>query len=68
VELRQLLRRHALKIITASERAHEPHGLYLSYRVLLRDPGRVEDLLTELRAMNGIAVVNSLPAQDESEI
>ena len=67
-ELRQLLRRHALKIITASERTHEPHGLYLSYRVLLRDPNRVDDMLTELKALNGISVVNSLPAQDESEI
>jgi hypothetical protein len=68
VELRQLLRRHALKVITASERAHDPHGLYLSYRVLLRDPGRVDDLVTELKALNGISAVNSLPAQDESEI
>jgi hypothetical protein len=67
-DLRDLLRRHALKVITASERAHEPHGLYLSYRVLLRDPARVEELLSELRALRGISVVNSLPAQDESEI
>jgi hypothetical protein len=67
-ELRQLLRRHALKIITASERAHEPHSLFLSYRVLLRDPGRVEEMLSELKALNGISAVNSLPAQDESEI
>ncbi len=67
-DLRLLLRRHALKIVTASERAHEPHGLYLSYRVLLRDPSRVDELLAELKALNGISVVNSLPAQDESEI
>jgi hypothetical protein len=43
-------------------------GADLSYRVLLRDPSRAEELLEELRKLNGISRLTSIKAEDESEI
>ena len=68
-ELRDLLFRHARRSLCASQRSHEGYeGTDLSYRILLRDPARTEELLTELRAVSGISRVTSLQAQDESEL
>jgi len=39
-----------------------------SYRLLLRDPTRLEDLLTELRETDGVSRVTGLKAEAESEI
>lgn len=68
-ELRLVLQRHSQKTQCASQRSHEGYaGTDLSYRLLMRDPERVEDLLGELRAVNGVSRVTSLQAQDESEL
>lgn len=68
-ELGKLLERHALKTYCASQRAQEgAPGADLSYRLLLRDPSRTHDLLSELQSMEGVAHVMSLKAEDESEI
>lgn len=68
-ELRQLLYRHSRAAVCASQRIGEGFpGIDLSYRLLLRDPDRREELLQELRALNGVARVSSLQASDESEI
>ncbi len=68
-ELAQLLRRHSRTVQCASQRSNEGYpGLDLSYRLLLRDPARIGDLLAELRALNGVARVSSLHAFDESEL
>ena len=68
-ELLQLLRRHSRTTECASQRSNEGYeGIDLSYRLLLRDPARSEDLIQELRALKGVARISSLHAGDESEI
>ena len=68
-ELTRRLNRHSRKTLCASQRSQEGYeGTDLSYRLLLRDPGRVEDLLTELRGTTGVSRVTSMQAEDESEI
>jgi hypothetical protein len=68
-DLRLLLQRHSVKALCASQRAHEGYeGTDLSYRLLMRDPDRLEDLLTELRAMQGVSRVTGLKAEEESEV
>jgi len=68
-DLRSLLHRHSRKALCASQRSHEGYeGTDLSYRLLMRDPERLEDLLTELRAMQGVSRVTGLKAEEESEV
>jgi len=68
-DLRNLLDRHSRKAFCASQRSHEGYeGTDLSYRLLMRDPERLDDLLTELRAMQGVSRVTGLKAEDESEV
>ena len=43
-------------------------GCDFSYRLLLRDPARLEDLLIELRELDGVSRVTGLKAEEESEI
>lgn len=67
--LRQLLRRHSRAVQCASQRSNEGYpGVDLSYRLLLRDPARTHELLSELRTLEGVARVSSLHAGDESEL
>jgi len=67
--LRQLLQRHSFKAQCTSQRPEETGpGADLSYRLLLRDASRVEELLTELKTLEGVAKVASLKAEDESEL
>lgn len=67
--LQELLRRHSLRAHCASQRSHEGYeGTDLSYRVLLRDSNRLEDLLNELRDVEGVSRVTSLKAEEESEL
>jgi hypothetical protein len=69
VALTRLLTRHSLKAHCASQRSHEGYeGTDLSYRLLLRDSNRVEDLLKEVRELEGVSRVTSLKAEDESEV
>lgn len=68
-ELRRILARHSWKTHLASQRSHEGYeGVDLSYRLLLRDSNRSEDLLTEVRQVNGVSRVTSMKAEDESEL
>jgi hypothetical protein len=68
-DLVAMLGRHSLRTLCASQRSHEGYeGIDLSYRLLLRDPARVSDLLTDLRNMNGVSRVTSLKAEEESEV
>ncbi len=67
--LNNLLNRHSRRSLCASQRSHEGYeGTDLSYRLLLRDPARVEEMLTELRGTTGVSRVTSMQAEDESEI
>lgn len=68
-DLRNLLHRHSRKTVCASQRSHEGYeGTDLSYRLLMRDPDRLDDMLTELRGMQGVSRVTGLKAEEESEI
>jgi hypothetical protein len=67
--VRTLLHRHSRRTHCASQRLNEAYGgTDLSYRVLLRDPNRLEDLVRELKTVTGISRVTSLQAEDESEV
>jgi hypothetical protein len=68
-DLSALLQRHSVKALCAGQRSHDAHvGTDLSYRLLMRDPQRLEDLAVELRALQGVSRVTVLKAEDESEI
>ena len=68
-ELRNLLHRHSRKALCASQRSHEGYeGIDLSYRLLMRDPDRMEDLLMELRSLQGVSRVTGLKTEEESEV
>lgn len=67
-ELSNTLNRHARKLIRASQHASNAGGTDLSYRVLLRDPSRAEEMVSELRSLNGVARVFTIAAENESEI
>lgn len=68
-DLTRTLNRHSRRTLCASQRSHEGYeGTDLSYRLLLRDPHRMEEMLTELRATTGVSRVTSMQAEDESEV
>ncbi len=68
VEVDRLLQRHARRSRCASQRASSETGADLSYWLLLRDPSRVNELITEVRAVNGVSHVSSILAEDETEV
>ena len=64
-----LLERHSLKIHVANQHFGKGmEGANLSYRVLLRDPARAAELLTELAELPGVDRVSSVASADETEI
>lgn len=68
-DLKNLFHRHSMRTICASQRSHEGYeGTDLSYRLLLRDPDRMDQLLMELRALAGVSRVTGLRAEEESEV
>lgn len=68
-DLRRILDRYSWRAHLASQRFHEGYeGTDLSYRLLLRDVNRVEDLLTDVRQVTGVSRVTSMLAEDESEM
>jgi hypothetical protein len=68
-QLTRVLNRHSRRTLCASQRSHEGYeGTDLSYRLLLRDPRRVEEMLTELRSTTGVSRVTSMQAEDQSEV
>jgi hypothetical protein len=69
VELSVLLDRHSRRIQLASQRTHEGYeGVDISFRLLLRDPSRVDELVSELKSLEGTSQVTTLKAEDESEL
>jgi len=65
----RLLRRHARHATCASQRVVDNgEGADLSYRLVLRDPSRLGDLIEEVQVFNGATRVTALTAQDESEL
>ena len=64
-----LLERHSLRVHVANQHFGKgTEAANLSYRVLLRDPARAAELLTELSELPGVDRVSSVQAADESEI
>jgi len=67
--LERLLERHTVRMQCANRIVDAGSGgADLSYRVLLRDPARARDLMAELTALEGVAEVSSMKAEDESEV
>jgi hypothetical protein len=67
--LERLLRRHSFRAQCANQHFNSSiAGTDLSYRLLLRDPGRVPDLIRELSELPGVGEVSSMKAEDESEV
>ena len=64
-----LLERHCLRVHIANQHFGKGmSGADLSYRLLLRDPRRASELLSELAEVNGVDRVSSVQASDEQEI
>lgn len=67
--LRTLLERHSRKARVAHQRiASDGSAAELSYHLLLRDPDRAEELLSELTALPGATDINGVRADAESEV
>lgn len=67
--VQRLLARHSLKSHLASQRSSgENQGTDLSYRLLLRDPSRVDELISELRGLEGVARVTGMKTEEQSEV
>lgn len=66
--LERLLQRHAVHTLCANRQIGSDESADLSYRLLLRDPARVPDLISELNLLPGVAQVSSMKAEDESEV
>jgi hypothetical protein len=67
-ELSTLLDRHTMRALRASQSGSRTGGTDLSYRLLLRDPERVEEMINELRELPGVERIHSIAAEDESEL
>jgi hypothetical protein len=67
-ELRPILKRHSVRAQLASQRDLEDEGLDLSFRLLLRDPSRSRELISELKETSGVARVALYHREDESEV
>ncbi len=65
--LKPLLKRHTARSQLVSQRGGEGE-LDLSYRLLLRDPSRSSELLSELQAAEGVDHASLYLREDESEI
>lgn len=64
-----LLRRHADRVQCASRHtAPNGAGADLSYRLLMRDPARLDDLVRDLESTPGVSRVLSMQAEDEDEL
>lgn len=66
--LKQVLRRHCSRTLLATERRLSDEGLDLSYRLLLRDPSRQEELKGDLTQAEGFENISLFMRDDEAEI
>ena len=66
--LRGILRRHTLRAMLMNERHLEGSALSVSYRLLLRDPSRNDELRSELHDAIGFEQIALFLRDDESEI
>lgn len=66
--LKQILHRHSSRARLTSERKLTDEGLDLSYRLLLRDPARYDELQWALKQTEGFERVSLFLREDESEL
>ena len=66
--LKQILHQHSSRALLASERKLTDEGLSLSYRLLLRDPTRSDELQWALKQTEGVENVSLFMREDESEV
>jgi len=66
--LKPVLLRHCLRTLLADFRSVGPDGVQLSYRLVLRDPERGDELRDELARSAGVADVSLLLHEDEAEL
>jgi hypothetical protein len=66
--LKQILKRHATRLDLASERRSTNEGTDITYRLLLRDTSRSNELQSELTGAEGFANVSVYMHEDEAEI
>jgi hypothetical protein len=64
----RVLHRHSMRADMTGRRHVVGEGLNLSYRVLLRDPARSEELETSLRETEGVDRVSLFLREDEAEV
>lgn len=67
-QLKKTLARHALRTTLLSERRATEGGVDMTYRLLLRDPGRFHDLQAALTEMQGLENVSVFLHEDDAEI
>jgi hypothetical protein len=68
-EMESVLERHTRTRYCANRRATPGGpGADISYWVLLRDSNRIDEMLTDLRAVTGVSSITFIPAEDESEV
>ncbi len=66
--LQSVLRRHSLRVQVASHRELPQAMVDLSYRLLLRDSGRSQELVQELQTMPGVSQISLFHRADEGEV
>jgi len=66
--LKPLLRRHTMRSQLASQHDLDANKLDLSFRLLLRDPSRSRELLSELEKTDGVARASLFHRSDEAEV
>ena len=66
--LASILRRHSLKVQVAAQRDLPDQMVDLSYRLLLRNPRRSQELLSELQSTAGVSQVSLYHRADEAEV
>ena len=66
--LRTVLQRHGARVQLASQRELEGERMDVSYRLLLRDPARGRELLSELKQTPGVQRPTMYHREDESEL
>ncbi len=67
-ELSSLLAIHTQTALQASRHSSMAGGTDLSYRLLMRDPSRFEELVQDLRELPGVERIHTIAAENESEV
>ena len=66
--LKPILKRYSLQVQLASRRSTDGDRQDLSYRLLLRDPSRSRELVSELEEAEGVTRVSLYRREEESEV